>query len=314
MAKENNFTKAVKELLGERDNMDAEQGVTASKRKEDKASREEPAVNPAYMPPSMRTGERGSFISSATTNGATASKPTESGRQRYENESEQRMKQAVAPRTQESSAVTFINKDTVITGSITSKTDICNEGQVTGDIVTSENIWITGKVDGDLDGNMIQIIGGYVVGNIKAKADVRNDATSIILGDISGDNFLSDGKVKGNLKINNAVSLNNNAVVYGNVSARKLSVQDGAIIKGNVQIISPKNTDDDMFAVPRTKRAVPSDDDIFKIPTHPAVAALDEDDSDYVQQSYKGSSGDNEDLDVFAESGMDDFSDTDKEI
>lgn len=268
MAKENNFTKAVKELLGEKDNMD----VTEFERE-----------SPAPMEFSKKTD---------TTSFATESAPSYKSTSGFSSSFASISESTPDPEPREmptpdfssgfsttgaggSEKQTYINKETVITGSITSKGSICNEGQVTGDINTQDSVCITGKVDGNVDGKSVQVIGGYVVGNITVKEDVSNDFSSIIIGDITGENFASDGKVKGNLKILNAVTLKSNCIICGNVSARKLSVQDGAVIKGNVQILSPKATDDDTFAIPKG-RSGNTTEDVFEIPKHPASKQVEE--------------------------------------
>lgn len=274
MAKENNFTKAVKELLGEKDNMDAASQLeqesplsTSTSKRVDTAPSFSFDTEPQTATPRPTSTSNfkatGGFSSSFASISEAPSEPEHTPMPSFT--------PSVGQENQ-----TYINKETVITGSITSKGSICNEGQVTGDISTQDGVCITGKVDGNIDGKSVQIIGGYVVGNITAKEDVSNDFSSIIVGDITGENFSSDGKVKGNLKISNAVSLKSNCIICGNVSARKLSVQDGAVIKGNVQILSPKATDDDTFAIPKGRVGASVEDDVFEIPKHPASKQVDE--------------------------------------
>lgn len=243
MSKDNNFTKAVKELLGEKENDETEQ-VSVRPLKDGFAAKSDA---PSYTP---------SYVKSGTT--ANEYVPPAPVEPEYT---------PIAHR--QAAEATYINCDTVINGSITSKTDIKNEGQVTGDIITTKNICVTGKVDGNLEGESVQIIGGYVIGNVIAKKDISNDFASIIIGDVSCQNFSSDGKVKGNLKIEDSVSLKSNAVVCGNVSSKKISIQDGAVLKGNVQIITSQQVDDAVFDAPKNRFAGgDGTDELFEIPKH----------------------------------------------
>ncbi len=145
---------------------------------------------------------------------------------------------------------TYINSATVINGSISVKTDIVIEGRITGDVMAENNVNISGKIDGNIEGNVVCVNGGYVIGNVNAKSNLTTDSSAVIIGDIIAENFNSDGKVKGNLKISNAVSLSSNAVIFGNVTSKSINIQDGAVIKGNLQIQSPKSENDDVFTYP----------------------------------------------------------------
>lgn len=204
MLKENNFTKAVKELLGDKD-------VNS----EDKV--EHTAAEPERSTVEKRTVTGSDFAPKAP---------------------------VVALRE------TYINAATVINGSISVKTDIVIEGRITGDVSAKNNVDISGKIDGNIDGDMVAINGGYVIGNVTAKSDFTSDSSAVIIGDIVAQNFRSDGKVKGNLKIGETISLSGNAVVFGNVTSKSINIQDGAVIKGNLQILSDKSENDDVFTYP----------------------------------------------------------------
>jgi cytoskeletal protein CcmA (bactofilin family) len=45
-----------------------------------------------------------------------------------------------------------------------------------------------------------------------------------------------DSKVTGNLNATQAIRLNGNAIIDGNIKAGSLSIQEGAELKGNVDI------------------------------------------------------------------------------
>ena len=150
---------------------------------------------------------------------------------------------------------TYITRDTVITGTISSKANIQMNGQMMGDITTEKDVHITGKVDGNVDGDNIVLADGAVIGDLTGKSDVLVDSTAVVIGNVTSDNIDSDGRIKGSVKVGSSISLKSNAVVFGNITSRSLSVQDGAILRGNVQIISPRLDDEDLFSLPRRSAA-----------------------------------------------------------
>lgn len=246
--KENNFTKAVKELLGEKEGeINDDKGYLSDEqpiRSANPIRAEEPVFKNSEFRPEYKEREFKERDFKEREFRERDVKERESFRQEPVPEFKAEFKPEVPVVTY---AETYINSATIINGSISAKSDIVIEGRVTGDIVTENNISVTGKVDGNIDGNFVSINGGYVIGNINAKSKVTTDATSVVVGDISADSFSSDGKVKGNLKIITAVSLSNNAVVFGNVSSKGISIQDGAVVKGNLQVLSPTIDNDDVF-------------------------------------------------------------------
>jgi len=144
---------------------------------------------------------------------------------------------------------TFITSNTVIHGSISTKSNIKISGYVKGDISSEKDIYVTGKIEGNIKGNMVNINSGVIQGNILAAADVSLNSEAVVVGDMQANNFDSDGKIKGNIKAGNSVSLKTNSVVYGNISSKNINIQDGAAISGNVEIISDTKRDDSLFSV-----------------------------------------------------------------
>ena len=64
----------------------------------------------------------------------------------------------------------------------------------------------------------------------------------------------SDGRIKGSVKVSSGICLKSNAVVFGNITSKSLNVQDGAVLRGNVQIISSRTEDEDLFSLSRKSR------------------------------------------------------------
>lgn len=224
MGKDNNFTKAVKELL----NNDRAAGSSA----DSFGTSQTPPSEPYYGGRSGDTAQSFGYYNTA---------PSRSYQEPV------------------SGDATFITRDTVITGSIESKSNIQMNGQMTGDIQTEKDIHITGKVDGNVEGDNIVLNDGAVIGDLSGKSDVMVDSTAVVIGNVTSDSIDADGRIKGSLKIGGNVSLKSNAVIFGNITSKSLNVQDGAVLRGNVQVLSPRTEDDDLFSLskksPRLEKA-----------------------------------------------------------
>lgn len=216
MGKDNNFAKAVKELLGEKGTLpDAGQ-----------PSPQTEPEQPIHTTPgdTSNADSRDSSFRAPMYGGASYSRTNEF-----------------------SDSVTRITRDTLITGSITSKSNVQMEGQMTGDIESEGDVNVTGKVDGNISGENIRLQNGAVFGDLNGKTDIMLDSAAVVVGNINSENLHSDGRVKGSVKVNGAVALGENAVVYGNITSKSLNVQDGAVLKGNVMITSSRINEEDLF-------------------------------------------------------------------
>lgn len=92
--------------------------------------------------------------------------------------------------------------------------------KVTGQITGGENL----QFDGELEGS-IELSGHLVVGpNAKMKANVH--AKQVVI----------HGRVDGNVTALELVDIRNTGIVYGELLTTRLNIEDGALIKGTVNI------------------------------------------------------------------------------
>jgi cytoskeletal protein CcmA (bactofilin family) len=92
---------------------------------------------------------------------------------------------------------------------------------IKGEVSGSESVHIEGRIEGTID------FSGQNV-TIGATADV---AANIIARDV-----LILGKVRGNIQCSDRVQISSEGSVSGDVTTRRISVEDGAILEGSVQI------------------------------------------------------------------------------
>jgi cytoskeletal protein CcmA (bactofilin family) len=95
---------------------------------------------------------------------------------------------------------------------------------VKGEVTGSESLYIDGKVEGaiNLAGNRVTVgRNGQVAANISAREVV-------VLG-----------KVRGNINASDRVDIRSEGSLTGDVSAQRISIEDGAFFKGGIDIRKP---------------------------------------------------------------------------
>ncbi|MCL2697623.1 MAG: polymer-forming cytoskeletal protein [Oscillospiraceae bacterium] len=130
--------------------------------------------------------------------------------------------------------LTVISKSTVIEGNVRSFANVNVDGNIRGDIETTKNIDLNGKVIGNLTCNNAQMLTSQIQGNIRMKGNILMGRDTLLIGDLVSTYAKVNGKVKGNLEIGGKAELKSDAVIFGDISASTITVDDGAIIQGYV--------------------------------------------------------------------------------
>src|ERR1700732_673415 len=92
---------------------------------------------------------------------------------------------------------------------------------IKGELSGSEDLYVDGQVEGSiaLKGNSLTVgPNGQVKGSVDAKAVV------------------GQGKLAGNIQSSDRVDLRKSAIVTGDISAQRISIEEGAYLKGKVEI------------------------------------------------------------------------------
>ncbi|MCL2019970.1 MAG: polymer-forming cytoskeletal protein [Oscillospiraceae bacterium] len=130
--------------------------------------------------------------------------------------------------------LTIISKNTVVEGNVRSFANMSIEGNIRGDVETTKNIDLNGKVIGNLTCNNAQMLTSQIQGNIRMKGSILMGRDTLLIGDLVSTYAKVNGKVKGNLEIGGKAELKSDAVIFGDISASTITVDDGAIIQGYV--------------------------------------------------------------------------------
>ncbi len=105
----------------------------------------------------------------------------------------------------------------------------------TGKNILSSDVQIRGtlKFANDL------IIDGRIEGEVNSEGDLTVGENAQILGNINTRTVVVFGKVKGNITVTERCELKQNAELNGDVSAKKLSIEEGAAFMGSSTVGSP---------------------------------------------------------------------------
>jgi len=98
--------------------------------------------------------------------------------------------------------------------------------KVDGDFISEGNVWVQGVVNGSL----------------KTRGDLRVDKGSKIKADVEAANAVVAGQVKGNLTIQSNLELGATAVIEGDIVAKVLSIEPGAILNGHCLVSMAERT------------------------------------------------------------------------
>ena len=141
-----------------------------------------------------------------------------------------------APVVKKNSETAVIPAGMVITGNITTESDMRIEGNIIGDISCEGNILLFGSIDGNVSANKITFHKGSMKGDVVVKADAVLEEGSALKGNLTAVNVLSNAKSEGQIFASGTVELQNLAYVQGDITAATFSVTSGAKIKGAVTI------------------------------------------------------------------------------
>lgn len=131
-----------------------------------------------------------------------------------------------------------IAEDLIIEGSIYGDSTIQINGKVKGNVSITGDILARGMIEGDAKGNNITLNKSNVKGNVNATHHLVVDSESVVLGNLTATDIEVDGKVKGDIRAEEVITLKKSAVVVGNVSAKMVSMEAGAALKGQLNVLS----------------------------------------------------------------------------
>ncbi len=139
---------------------------------------------------------------------------------------------ASAERHPDTEGVTVITKGTTINGSIISDCSLDVMGTINGDIECLGKLTISGKVTGNAMAAEVYVNTDRLEGNITSEGSVKIGLGTVIIGDIVATSGVIAGAVKGEIDIKGPVVIDSTAIIKGNVKAKSVQMNNGAVLEG----------------------------------------------------------------------------------
>jgi len=136
------------------------------------------------------------------------------------------------PAVPDTDGITVITKGTTINGSIISDCSLDVMGTINGDIECLGKLTISGKVTGNAMAAEVYVNTDRLEGNITSEGSVKIGLGTIIIGDISATSGVIAGAVKGEIDIKGPVVIDSTAIIKGNVKAKSVQMNNGAVLEG----------------------------------------------------------------------------------
>ncbi|MBO7352623.1 MAG: polymer-forming cytoskeletal protein [Lachnospiraceae bacterium] len=143
--------------------------------------------------------------------------------------------------------VTVITAGTTINGSIVSDCSLNVMGTINGDIECIGKLTISGSVSGNSIASDVYVNAKRLDGNIDSEGTVKIGLGTVVVGDIKAGSAVIAGAVKGELDIKGPVIFDSTAIIKGNVKAKSVQMNNGAVLEGFCSLTYAAVDIDDIF-------------------------------------------------------------------
>ncbi|MFA9463782.1 MAG: polymer-forming cytoskeletal protein [Velocimicrobium sp.] len=128
--------------------------------------------------------------------------------------------------------VTVITKGTKINGSISSDGSLEIMGTINGDIDCLGKLSIVGNINGNSQASEIYVNTARLDGNLVSSGSIKVGVGTIVVGDMKASSAVIAGAVKGEVDVNGPVIIDSTAIVKGNINAKSVQINNGAVVDG----------------------------------------------------------------------------------
>lgn len=104
------------------------------------------------------------------------------------------------------------------------------------------------KVKGNFQGQGDIVIEGSVEGSLKTEANLFIGNQAKVVANIEAKDATINGEVRGNIKARNYLSIGENAKIFGDVHYGEISISRGAVINGQLLMLSEEQKKNDKNA------------------------------------------------------------------
>lgn len=138
--------------------------------------------------------------------------------------------------TEPAEAATRISKNTILHGKIETGDALEIHGTVEGDVVCESKLEVTGRIKGNIQCDTAEMEEAEIYGDISCQSDIKLSPQTVIEGNIQTEELLCGGQIKGDIHASGGVTLTSESCVIGNIVARDIEINRGAMIQGTIQI------------------------------------------------------------------------------
>ncbi len=149
-----------------------------------------------------------------------------------ENDSVLKEAREIMDAERENGTVTTITSGTTIKGGISSDGSLEVMGVITGDVECQGNVTIVGKVSGNVIASEVYVSTQRLEGSLSSEGPVKIGVGTIIVGDVDATSAYIAGAVKGDIDVNGHVVVDSTAIIKGNIRAKSVQVNNGAVVDG----------------------------------------------------------------------------------
>ena len=143
--------------------------------------------------------------------------------------------------------VTVITKGTIIEGNIKSDGSLEIMGKIHGDIDCLGKLSIIGEVTGNSMASEVYVNTKRLEGSINSEGSVKVSEGTVVVGDITASSGVIAGAVKGEIDVNGPVVVDSKAIIKGNINAKSVQINNGAVIDGFCSLSYSDIDIDDIF-------------------------------------------------------------------
>lgn len=144
-------------------------------------------------------------------------------------------------------SLTVISSGTTINGGISSDGDLEVAGTINGDIEARGKVTIDGAVMGSVVAADIELNTPRLEGSLNSEQNISISPGTVVIGDMTGQSATIFGAVKGSVDINGLVVLENTAIIKGDINAKSIQINEGAIMDGHCVLSYSSRDIDDIF-------------------------------------------------------------------
>lgn len=149
-----------------------------------------------------------------------------------ENDSVLKEAREIMDAERENGTVTTITSGTTIKGGISSDGSLEVMGVITGDVECQGKVTIVGKVSGNVIASEVYVSTQRLEGSLSSEGPVKIGVGTIIVGDVDATSAYIAGAVKGDIDVNGHVIVDSTAIIKGNIRAKSVQVNNGAVVDG----------------------------------------------------------------------------------